>query len=40
MKLLDRVKTVIRKKHYSIRIEQAYIKWIGEVKWVAKFHLA
>jgi integrase-like protein len=28
MKLLDQVRHVIRKKHYSIRIEQAYTNWI------------
>ena len=28
MKLLDQVREVIRKKHYSIRTEQAYIDWI------------
>jgi integron integrase len=28
MKLLDQVRYVIRKKHYSIRTEQAYINWI------------
>jgi len=28
MKLLDQVRHVIRKKHYSIRTEQAYINWI------------
>lgn len=27
-KLLDRVRDVIRRKHYSIRTEQAYIDWI------------
>ena len=30
MKLLDIVRSVVRKKHYSIRTEQAYIKWIKE----------
>ena len=30
MKLLDQVKTIIRRKHYSIRTEQAYVKWIRE----------
>jgi integron integrase len=28
MKLLDQVRHVIRKKHYSIRTEQAYLQWI------------
>lgn len=28
MKLLDQVRGVIRKKHYSIRTEQAYVAWI------------
>jgi len=28
MKLLDQVRHVIRKKHYSIRTEQAYTNWI------------
>lgn len=28
MKLLDQVRDVIRKRHYSIRTEQAYIDWI------------
>src|SRR3989304_3366115 len=28
MKLLDQVREVIRKKHYSIRTEQAYVDWI------------
>ena len=28
MKLLDQVRQVIRKKHYSIRTEQAYVQWI------------
>ncbi len=27
-KLLDRVRDVIRRKHYSIRTEHAYIDWI------------
>jgi Phage integrase, N-terminal SAM-like domain len=27
-KLLDQVRDVIRRKHYSIRTEQAYIEWI------------
>jgi hypothetical protein len=27
-KLLDQVRTVIRRKHYSIRTEEAYIDWI------------
>ena len=28
MRLLDQVRHVIRKKHYSIRTEQAYTDWI------------
>ena len=28
MELLDQVREVIRKKHYSIRTEQAYVDWI------------
>ena len=28
MELLDQVRHVIRKKHYSIRTEQAYLQWI------------
>jgi len=28
MNILDQVSDVIRKKHYSIRTEQAYIEWI------------
>ncbi len=28
MRLLDQVRHVIRKKHYSIRTEQAYTNWI------------
>ena len=27
-KLLDRVRDVIRRKHYSFRTEQAYVGWI------------
>ena len=27
-KLLDQVRTAIRRKHYSIRTEQAYVDWI------------
>jgi integrase-like protein len=27
-KLLDQVRDIIRRKHYSIRTEQAYIDWI------------
>ena len=30
MKLLDQVRDVIRKKHYSIRTEQAYVNWIRQ----------
>ena len=30
MKLLDQVRDVIRKKHYSIRTEQAYVQWIKQ----------
>lgn len=28
MKLLDQVRDVLRKRHYSIRTEQAYVDWI------------
>ncbi len=28
MKLLDQVREVIRKRHYSIRTEDAYVNWI------------
>jgi len=28
MKLLDQVRDVIRKRHYSIRTEEAYVQWI------------
>ncbi len=28
MKLLDQVRDVVRKKHYSIRTKQAYVQWI------------
>lgn len=28
MKLIDQVVDVIRKKHYSIRTEEAYVQWI------------
>jgi D-alanyl-D-alanine dipeptidase len=28
MKLLEQVRDVIRKKHYSILTEQAYVEWI------------
>lgn len=28
MERLDQVRDVIRKKHYSIRTEQAYVEWI------------
>ncbi|MCK5526870.1 MAG: phage integrase N-terminal SAM-like domain-containing protein [Candidatus Latescibacteria bacterium] len=31
MKLLDQVRALIRKKHYSIRTEQAYVMWIKRV---------
>ena len=27
-KLLDQVRDVIRRKHYSIRTEQTYVEWI------------
>ncbi len=27
-KLLERVREVIRVKHYSLRTEQAYLRWI------------
>jgi len=30
LKLLDQVRNVIRKKHYSIRTEQAYVNWIRQ----------
>ncbi len=30
MRLLDQVRDVIRKKHYSIRTEQAYINWLRQ----------
>jgi integron integrase len=30
MRLLDQVRDVIRKKHYSIRTEQAYVNWIRQ----------
>ena len=30
MKLLDQVRTEIRKKHYSIRTEEAYCSWIRQ----------
>jgi Phage integrase, N-terminal SAM-like domain len=28
LKLLDQVREVLRKKHYSIRTEEAYVEWI------------
>jgi hypothetical protein len=28
MKLIDHLINVIRKKHYSIRTEEAYVQWI------------
>jgi hypothetical protein len=28
MKLMDQVRDVLRKRHYAIRIEQAYMDWI------------
>ena len=28
MKLMDQVRDVLRKRHYSIRTEQAYLDWI------------
>jgi len=28
MKLLDQLRDAIRKKHYSIRTEEAYVNWI------------
>src|SRR5207247_4936601 len=31
-KLLDRVREVIRMKHYSIRTKQAYVDWINPVR--------
>jgi len=30
MKLLDQVYDVMRKKHYSIRTEHAYLNWIKQ----------
>lgn len=30
MKLLDQVRDVIRKRHYSIRTEQTYVNWIRQ----------
>jgi len=37
MSILDQVRDVIRKKHYSIRTEQAYIEWIKRLgKWGCK----
>jgi len=30
MKLLDQVRDVMRTKHYSIRTEHAYLKWIKQ----------
>jgi len=30
MRLLDQVRYVIRRKHYSIRTEQAYVNWIRQ----------
>jgi Phage integrase, N-terminal SAM-like domain len=30
MKLLDQVRTEIRKKHYSIRAERVYCGWIKQ----------
>jgi hypothetical protein len=30
MKLLDQVRDVIRKRHYSVRTEQAYTDWIRQ----------
>jgi len=39
MKLLDQVRDVIRKKHYSIRTEQAYVNWIRQyIVFHKKFH--
>lgn len=34
-KLLDQVKHCIRDKHYSLRIEEAYVYWI---RWFIRFH--
>lgn len=34
-KLLDRVKSCIRDKHYSLRTEEAYVYWI---RWYIRFH--
>jgi len=30
MKLLDQVRDVMLKRHYSIRTEHAYLKWIKQ----------
>jgi len=30
MGLLDQVRDVMRRKHYSIRTDQAYLKWIKQ----------
>jgi len=30
MKLLDQVRDVMRRKHYSIRTEHAYLNWIKQ----------
>ncbi|MBW1674979.1 MAG: phage integrase N-terminal SAM-like domain-containing protein [Deltaproteobacteria bacterium] len=30
MKLLDHVRDVMRRKHYSIRTEHAYLNWIKQ----------
>ena len=38
MKLLDQVRSVIRKKHYSIRTEQAYMDWINRYVLFHKKH--
>ena len=31
-RLLDQVREVLRRKHYSIRTEEAYIDWIHPVR--------
>ena len=31
MKLLDQVRQVIRKKHYSYNTEEAYVSWVKKI---------
>jgi len=41
MRLLDQVRDVIRKKHYSLRTEQAYVGWIPDctgTAWTQRCH--